>query len=149
MNTSQASEGNTIRAIDMAPAPFIKPPRQLSGAYTKDLGLGARDCVRSSPSRASGTGSFAGTRRKKPRSVSPTGAGYCCRIEKVVLTGYPFRSCAYRHLGYLSGGAGCVTTAAWWCHQQPPSPIVAVMMMAHAIKTRMDQFPHSLSCPEL
>lgn len=62
MNTSQASEGNTIRAIDMAPAPFIKPPRQLSGAYTKDLGLGARDCVRSSPSRASGTGSFAGTR---------------------------------------------------------------------------------------
>ena len=38
---------------------------------------------------------------------------------------------------YLSGGAGCVTTAGWWCQKQPPIPIAAEMMIAQASRTRM------------
>ena len=39
--------------------------------------------------------------------------------------------------GYLRGGAGCVTTAAWWCQKQPPRPMAAAMVMAKAIKMRI------------
>jgi hypothetical protein len=45
--------------------------------------------------------------------------------------------------GYLRGGAGCVTTAAWWCQKQPPTPMAAAMVMAKAIKMRI-AFPSSL-----
>jgi hypothetical protein len=45
--------------------------------------------------------------------------------------------------GYLRGGAGCVTTAAWWCQKQPPRPIAAAMVMAKAIKMRI-AFPSFL-----
>jgi hypothetical protein len=50
--------------------------------------------------------------------------------------------------GYLRGGAGCVTTAAWWCQKQPPRPMAAAMVMAKAIKMRI-AFPSFLpSTPE-
>src|SRR5262245_8319930 len=36
---------------------------------------------------------------------------------------------------YLSGGAGCVTTACRWCQKQPPRPMAGPRIMA--IATRM------------
>ena len=47
---------------------------------------------------------------------------------------------------YLSGGAGCVTTACWWCQKQPPSPIAAVVMTK---ATKMRMVSPSFLCPPL
>ena len=61
--------------------------------------------------------------------MGPTGTSYC-RSDRPLPQ-------VIKGVGYLRGGAGCVTTAAWWCQKQPPRPRAAAAVMVKAIKMRI------------